>query len=85
MAISAAPALFGKYKFSLVTTVSFVFGIVLGMIFGPYPEGTAIGHSHYGWVIWGGIYLLSIIIGVLSEKFIKDSVTTLFSKHKKHQ
>lgn len=85
MAISAAPALFGKYKFSLVTTVSFVFGIVLGMIFGPYPEGTAIGHSHYGWVIWGGIYLLSIIIGVLSEKFIKGSVTTLFSKHKKHQ
>ena len=84
MAISAAPALFGKYKFSLVTTVSFVLGIVLGMIFGPYPEGTAIGHSHYGWVIWGGIYLLSIIIGILSEKFIKGSVTTLFSKHKKH-
>lgn len=85
MAISAAPALFGKYKFSLVTTVSFVLGIVLGMIFGPYPEGTAIGHSHYGWVIWGGIYLLSIIIGILSEKFIKGSVRTLFSKHKKHQ
>lgn len=85
MAISAAPALFSKYKFSLVTTVSFVLGIVLGMIFGPYPEGTAIGHSHYGWVIWGGIYLLSIIIGILSERFIKGSVTTLFSKHKKHQ
>ena len=85
MAISAAPALFGKCKFSLVTTVSFVLGIVLGMIFGPYPEGAAIGHSHYGWAIWGGIYLLSIIIGILSERFIKGSVPTLFIKHKKHQ
>lgn len=36
-----------------------------GMIFGSYPEGTAIGHNHYGWAIWGASYLISIVTGVL--------------------
>ena len=85
MAISAAPALFGKHKFSLVTTASFVLGIVLGMIFGPYPEGAAIGHDHYGWAIWGGIYLLSIIVGVLAERFIKSNGIQLFNNRKENQ
>ena len=80
MAISAAPALFGKHKFSLVTTASFVLGIVLGMIFGPYTEGAAIGHDHYGWAIWGVIYLISIIVGILAERFIKNDLKTLFKK-----
>ncbi len=82
MAISAAPALFGKYKFSLVTTASFVLGLIFGMIFGPYPEGAAIGHDHYGWAIWGCIYLLSIVAGILSERFIKGGRTKVFNKQK---
>lgn len=71
MAISVIPSLFGKYKFAIVTTAAFVLGIVLGMICGPYPEGAAMGRDHYGWAVWGGIYLLSIIAGVLAERFIK--------------
>ena len=68
LAISVIPSLFGKFKFSAVTTVGFIVGIVVGMIFGPYPEGAAIGHDHYGWAIWGVIYLISIVVGVIVEK-----------------
>lgn len=85
MMISVIPALFGKSKFSLVTTAAFVLGIIFGMIFGQYPEGAALGHGHYGWAIWGGIYLLSIIVGILSERFIKDDKLRLFRKQKQNQ
>ena len=50
-----------------------------------YPEGAAIGHDHYGWAIWGGIYLISIIVGMLAERFIKSDVKALFSKKKDDQ
>ena len=85
MALSVIPAVFGKSKFSLVPTAAFVLGIIFGMIFGPYPEGAAIGHDHYGWAIWGGIYLLSIVAGILAERFIKYDLKMLFSKKKRNQ
>lgn len=85
MAISVIPSLFRKHKFSIVTTVAFVLGIILGMIFGPYPEGAAIGHDHYGWAIWGGVYLLPIVVGILAERFIKGDITALFHKAKEHK
>ena len=44
---------------------------VAGIIFGPYPEGAAMGHGHYGWAIWGAIYLMSIVAGVIVEKYKK--------------
>lgn len=83
MAISVIPALFGKHKFSIVTAGSFVLGIIMGMLFGPYPEGAAIGHDHYGWAIWGGIYLLSIIAGILFERLFKGSMADLIRRKKK--
>ena len=85
MAISVVPSLFGKRKFSIVTTAAFVLGFIFGMIFGPYPEGAAIGHDHYGWAIWGDVYLLSIVVGILAERFIKGDITTLFHKAKEHK
>lgn len=71
LAISALPSLWGKFKFSAVTAAGFVVGVVTGMIFGPYPEGTATGHGHYGWAIWGVIYFISIVVGVIVEKYKK--------------
>ena len=73
LAISALPSLWGKFKFSVVTTIGFIAGIIAGMIFGPYPEGAAIGHGHYGWAIWGAIYLISIVAGVIVEKCKKKA------------
>jgi len=71
--ISVIPALFGKHKFSFTTLIGFAIGLVAGMVFGPYPEGVAIGHDHYGWAIWGALYLVSIVAGIIVEKYKKKS------------
>lgn len=73
MVISVIPTLLGKHKFSCTTLIGFVIGLVAGMIFGPYPEGAAIGHDHYGWAIWGAVYLVSIVAGIIVEKYKKKS------------
>ena len=65
--ISVIPAFWGKHKFSCTTLIGFVIGLVAGMIFGPDPEGAAIGQGHYGWAIWGAVYLMSIAAGVIVE------------------
>ena len=69
--ISGIPSFWGKFKFSIITTIGFIVGIVVGIIFGPYPEGIDIGHDHYGWAIWGIIYLISIVIGIIMERYKK--------------
>ena len=74
MLISVFPAMFGKYRFSVVTFAAFVLGIFVGELLGPNPAGEAIGHTHYGWVIWGGIFLVSIFIGTVWELLIKRQV-----------
>ncbi len=71
MLISALPALFGKRKFACTTVAAFTIGLVAGILFGPNPEGAAIGQSHFGWAIWGCIFLLSIPSGILVEKWKK--------------
>ncbi len=71
MAISVLPALWGRYKFSFTTFVAFVAGLGLGIIFGPNPDGAAYGQGDYGWAIWGAVYLLSVIAGILLEHFAK--------------
>ena len=73
MVISVIPTLFGKYKFSCTTLIGFIIGLVAGMLLGPYPKGAAVGHDHYGWVIWGSIYLVSNVVGIIVEKHKKKS------------
>lgn len=68
MAVSVLPALWGRTRFSAVTAAGFLVGIGAGMLFGPYPEGAALGHGHYGWAIWGAVYLISAAAGVLAER-----------------
>jgi len=67
MGISTLPALWGRRRFSVTTAVGFAVGMVAGMLLGPYPEGAAAGHSHYGWAIWGAIYLASVTLGAALE------------------
>lgn len=69
MAISVLPALLGKHGFSWITLLGFAVGLVTGILFGPYPEGAAIGHSDYGWAIWGAAYLASVVAGVIIERY----------------
>lgn len=76
MAVSAVPALFGRYKFSLLTLIGFVIGLVAGIVFGPYPKGATQGHDHYGWAIWGVAYLISMVVGIVVEKYKKSKMGT---------
>ena len=71
LAISVIPSLWGWFRFSAATAAGFIVGLAAGMIWGPYPEGAAIGHGHYGWAIWGVVYLISIATGIIIEKYKK--------------
>lgn len=71
MTVSLLFALCGKPLLSRMTTGGFLVGIILGMIFGPYPEGAATGNTHYGWLIWGIVLFFSVITGVILESVKK--------------
>ncbi len=66
-AVSALPALLGKWKFSLVTLAGFALGFLLGLAFGPNPAGEALGQGDYGWAIWGAVFLISCLAGGIAE------------------
>lgn len=70
MAVSVLAALGGKSTLAYTTLGGFVLGLALGIAFGPYPEGAATGNTHYGWLIWGVVFLLSALAGALLE-FLK--------------
>lgn len=67
--ISVIPALWGRIRFGMTTFLGFFAGLVFGELFGQIPSGADPGMSHYGWVIWGCIFLLSIFAGILWEVF----------------
>lgn len=80
MAVSAVPALCGKHRFAFATLAAFTVGLAAGMLFGPNPAGAAFGHGHYGWAIWGGLFLLSIPAGILLERFLKGNLLRISVK-----
>ena len=69
--ISVIPTLLGKFRFGIITFAGFFAGLIFGELFGSYPSGVDLGMTHYGWVIWGAIFLLSILAGILAEIFSK--------------
>lgn len=74
MAISTVPALIGKKYFSFTTLLGFAIALLLGELFGYNPAGAAYGHSHYGWLIWSGIFALSVVMGIILEKMSKGNL-----------
>lgn len=64
-------SLCGKFKTAWVIYLGNVLGYILGCLFGPNPEGAAIGQGHYGWAIWIGTVLISVIVGCVVEKICK--------------
>ncbi len=68
LAVSAAAALFGKKYFAFTTLFGFAAGLAAGEGWGQNPAGAAYGQSHYGWAIWGCVFLFSAIMGGVLER-----------------
>ena len=67
MLLSVLAAATGFGRFGAMTLAGFSLGILLGELFGQNPAGAAQGAGHYGWLIWGAVFLLSALAGVLTE------------------
>ena len=76
--ISVIPAFWGKYFFSYATLFGFVAGLLFGTVFGPNPEGAQWGFGHYGWAIWGAIFLIAIIVGIFMEHYKKKKTSSIY-------
>lgn len=74
MAISIVPALFGKKYFSFTTLFGFAIALLIGELCGHNPAGIAYGHGHYGWAIWGCVFIFSAIMGMILEKITKEKI-----------
>lgn len=74
-AISCIPLLFGKWKYAICAFAGNVAGVVAGELFDANMEGADVGGSHYGWLIWGCLYVTAILAGIMVElicKIIKE-------------
>lgn len=74
MAVSVVPALLGKKYFSFTTLLGFAIALLLGELCGHNPAGAKYGHGHFGWAIWGCIFGISIIMGIILEKTVKGKL-----------
>jgi len=73
--ISAVPSFFGYYRFSIITLAGYILGVIAGEIFGGFQSDIPPVYPHYGWIIWGAVYISAAIIGIMVEKiFITPSV-----------
>jgi transcriptional regulator with XRE-family HTH domain len=73
--VSVVPALFGKYRFSLVTLAAFLLGLILGELLGKNIVGTEYEMGPYGWRIWSAFFFISGVIGVIWEQFVKHNLS----------
>lgn len=73
--LSAVTALLGLHRFSLTALTGFALALPLGEYLGRVPVGQAYGQSHRGWLIWAGIMLLSIILGIIAEKLKRRGIS----------
>lgn len=77
MLLSAVPALFGKYCYSLAALFGFFIGIPLGEFFGEVPSKLSPDRcgGHYEVFTWFGIFLFSAAMGVLLEWLVQRNAS----------
>lgn len=63
------PTVLKKWKFGLSIFLGTMLGLLFAELFGPDPEGVALGFGHYGWAIWLCFFAASFICGILLEIF----------------
>lgn len=69
--ITCIPLLFGKWKCSACAFAGNVAGVIAGELFGANMEGADAGMSHYGWLIWGCLFVTAVLVGVMVELICK--------------
>lgn len=74
VAVSVVAALLGKRIFAFMAWFGFATGLLLGELCGKNPAGAAYGHGHDGWLIWGGIFAFSLVMGAVLEKHAKGKI-----------
>ena len=67
MLLSSLTALAGLRRLSLTTLAGFALALPIGEFWGDLDSIVAPGY-HYGWLIWGGIYLASWVMGFWLQK-----------------
>jgi len=71
--ITIVPLFFNKYKFAVITLIGYILGVVIGEILGKatinifHPNYPSPESLHDGWILWGFVFILSIIIGIVVE------------------
>lgn len=72
-AVCAAAAAFGKYRLAAAATAAFAAGLIAGETLGEYPQGAEYGMGHYGWLIWGVLFVLGLVSGAVWEYVLRRS------------
>jgi len=70
--LTVLPSLMGKRRLSLSCLAGFILGLLFGESFGQLPMLVAPGY-HYGWLIWGGIYLACAAMGIWLQRMKEPS------------
>lgn len=69
-ALSIVSVLMGKHRLSLVIALANLAGIFLGILLGYGYTGPDYSMSYYGWAVWGGTVLVSMVPGTIWEKSV---------------
>lgn len=73
--LSILPCVLGKRRFSWTVTAGFLIALPFGELFGPNPAGAYYGNTHYGWAIWSGIIIISVIMGIFLQRLTKINIS----------
>lgn len=71
MAMTAGLSLLGAFRLSCSALAGFLLGWLLGEAFGANPAGAAYGFGHYGWAMWGCVFLFSLAMGTVLERLAR--------------
>lgn len=69
MAVLIIATIFGKHIISVTTVIGYMVGFILAMIFNTDGIDQGGGRTNNAWIIWGAMYSVSILIGIILTMF----------------
>ena len=65
IAIIVVATIFGNRRIQVATVVGYMGGFILAMIFNADGVDPGGGRTNNAWIVWGAVFILSILIGVI--------------------